>query len=207
MAEEDEAPAAAGGAAGGSVLKKYGPLAAIVLLAQVVLAWVVIQVTIKDDVSSDGDTGEALLSESADIMGEGEEEVSKDLPYFFPSEVLSSITFNPAGTNAERFAVIGIELGLSGVDAEGQPLKPEMIGADGGSQEKITQNITLIQAKILRLLRSKTIDELDSEMIGEVAKELRDVLNTDVFDKIPWDEEGKMKIKVQEVEFSKIIVQ
>ena len=39
-AEEGGGGAAAGG--GGGVLKKYGPLAAIVLLAQVVLAWVVL---------------------------------------------------------------------------------------------------------------------------------------------------------------------
>ena len=47
MAEEAaEESGGGGGGDGGSTLKKYGPLAAIVLLAQVVLAWVVIQLMI-----------------------------------------------------------------------------------------------------------------------------------------------------------------
>ena len=47
MADEATEEASGGG---GSVLKKYGPLAGIVLLAQVVLAWVVITFALKDNV-------------------------------------------------------------------------------------------------------------------------------------------------------------
>ena len=61
MADEEQEEGG-GGAAGGSVLKKYGPLAVIVLLAQVVLAWVVIQVTLKDKVGLD-DTEDPLIPE------------------------------------------------------------------------------------------------------------------------------------------------
>ena len=206
MAEEEEEGGGGGAApAGGSVLKKYGPLAAIVLLAQVVLAWVVIQFTMKD-VQQGGDEGEQLLSETV-TEGLVEEDVTKDLPYYFPDgEMLSKITFNPAGTNAERFSVISITLGLSGTTEEGG-MKPEEIGADPVVTAKVTEHINLIKAKALKLLRSKTIDQLNSENMPDVGKELRDVLNSEVFDKIKWDEDDKKKIKVQEILFQGIIVQ
>ena len=203
MAEEDEAGGGAPAPAGGSVLKKYGPLAAIVLLAQVVLAWVVIQFTIKDS-QPEEDDGAQLISETV-TEGPGEEETSKDLPYYFPGEDLNKITFNPAGTNAERFSVISITLGLSGSTDEG-PISSADMALDAPMAATITGHISLIKAKALKLLRSKTIDQLDSEM-PEIGKQLRDVLNAEVFDKIEWDEDGNKKIKVQEILFPSIIVQ
>ena len=208
MADEEEVDGDGGAEAapdGGSVLKKYGPLAAIVLLAQVVLAWVVIQFTV-GDVQQSVDDGEDLVSMQQEET-QGEEEDRGTLPFFFDSgEMLQKITFNPAGTNAERFSVISIQLGLSGTN-DGVPMTPAELEVDPAVGLQITKNISFIKAKTLELLRAKTIDQLNSDAIGDVGKELRDMINEEVFVKIEWDEERKKKIKVQEVIFIDLIVQ
>ena len=160
MADEEQEEDA-GGAAGGSVLKKYGPLAVIVLLAQVVLAWVVIQVTLKDKVGLD-DTEDPLIPEIEQQMVESDDDgssASTELPYYLKRpEVLERITANPAGTNASRFVVIGVELGLIGKNADGE-LKPAEIEADAPALLLIDSNLGKMKSIILSVLGKTYIDQ------------------------------------------------
>lgn len=203
---QDEAPSGGGGAAGGSTLKKYGPLAAIVLLAQVVLAWVVIQVTLKDNVGT-RETAEELLPEVEEQM-EGEEGTqSTELPFYLKRPaMLDGITANPAGTNAQRFVVVGIELGLIGHDADGEPFKPKDIETNAEALLKVDANLGKMKAIIINVLGSKYIDQYEKQM-AEIADEIRRELNRQVFEKIPWDDDGKMGIEVAEVIFTGKIIQ
>ncbi len=205
MADEEQEEGG-GGAAGGSVLKKYGPLAAIVLLAQVVLAWVVIQVTLKDKVGLD-DTEDPLIPEIEQQMVESADgSASTELPYYLKRpEVLDRITANPAGTNASRFVVIGVELGLIGKNADGE-LKPAEIEADAPALLLIDSNLGKMKSIILSVLGKTYIDQFESEM-GLIGDEILGELNRQVFDKISWDEDGKKFIKVSEVVFTSKIIQ
>lgn len=208
MADEEQEEDG-GGAAGGSVLKKYGPLAAIVLLAQVVLAWVVIQVTLKDKVGPD-DTEDPLLPEIEQQMVESDDDgsssASTELPYYLKRpEVLERITANPAGTNASRFVVIGVELGLIGKNADGE-LKPAEIEADAPALLLIDSNLGKMKSIILSVLGKTYIDQFESEM-DLIGDEILGELNRQVFDKISWDEDGKKFIKVSEVVFTSKIIQ
>jgi flagellar basal body-associated protein FliL len=206
MADEEQEEGG-GGAAGGSVLKKYGPLAAIVLLAQVVLAWVVIQVTLKDKVGLD-DTEDPLIPEIEQQMVESDDDdsASTELPYYLKRpEVLERITANPAGTNASRFVVIGVELGLIGKNADGE-LKPAEIEADAPALLLIDSNLGKMKSIILSVLGKTYIDQFESEM-DLIGDEILGELNRQVFDKISWDEDGKKFIKVSEVVFTSKIIQ
>lgn len=205
MADEEQEEGG-GGAAGGSVLKKYGPLAAIVLLAQVVLAWVVIQVTLKDKVGLD-DTEDPLIPEIEQQMVESDDgSVSTELPYYLKRpDVLERITANPAGTNASRFVVIGVELGLIGKNADGE-LKPAEIEADAPALLLIDSNLGKMKSIILSILGKTYIDQFESEM-DLIGDEILGELNRQVFDKISWDEDGEKFIKVSEVVFTSKIIQ
>ena len=205
MADEEQKEGG-GGAAGGSVLKKYGPLAAIVLLAQVVLAWVVIQVTLKDKVGLD-DTEDPLIPEIEQQMVESDDgSVSTELPYYLKRpDVLERITANPAGTNASRFVVIGVELGLIGKNADGE-LKPAEIEADAPALLLIDSNLGKMKSIILSVLGKTYIDQFESEM-DLIGDEILGELNRQVFDKISWDEDGEKFIKVSEVVFTSKIIQ
>ena len=70
---------------------------------QVVLAWVLIQGTVADNVGGDGDTGDDLLPQEMEIKRGGDEDNSDEIPYFWGAAELAKLTANPAGTNAERF--------------------------------------------------------------------------------------------------------
>ena len=206
MADEEQEEDG-GGAAGGSVLKKYGPLAVIVLLAQVVLAWVVIQVTLKDKVGLD-DTEDPLIPEIEQQMVESDDDgsASTELPYYLKRpEVLDRITANPAGTNASRFVVIGVELGLIGKNADGE-LKPAEIEADAPALLLIDSNLGKMKSIILSVLGKTYIDQFESEM-DLIGDEILGELNRQVFDKISWDEDGKKFINVSEVVFTSKIIQ
>ena len=204
---DEEQEEGGGGDAGGSVLKKYGPLAVIVLLAQVVLAWVVIQVTLKDKVGLD-DTEDPLIPEIEQQMVESDDDgsASTELPYYLKRpEVLERITANPAGTNASRFVVIGVELGLIGKNADGE-LKPAEIEGDAPALLLIDSNLGKMKSIILKVLGKTYIDEFESEM-DLIGDEILGELNRQVFDKISWDEDGKKFIKVSEVVFTSKIIQ
>jgi len=195
-------------AAGGSVLKKYGPLAAIVLLAQVVLAWVVIQFTLKDDVSEPPE--EELLPPTITITSEGKKEAGEILPHYYTSENLK-ITANPAGTNAERFVVASVQLGLVAFNREEKPPDDNItdnIDADPEILPKIARYEPKIRAILNEIIRSKTVDQFDSEAIVEVQDEMKERLNNEVFQRLfASDEENKKEVKVQEIVFSELLIQ
>ena len=208
MAEEEEVAAGGPAPAGGSVLKKYAPLAAIVLFVQVVLAWVVIKV-VDTGSSEEKDPGDQLIPPQQEQLLESVNE-GPGLPYTHESESLSKITFNPAETNSERFAVLGIVLGLRAMNEEGTPMTPAEIGLDAASLALVDANMALIKRTTIRILREKTIDDLEANNIEEVWKDVKSALNEEVFSKIAWvepDSDSKKKVSVQDIIATEIIVQ
>jgi flagellar basal body-associated protein FliL len=205
MADEaaEEAPAPK---AGGSVLKKWGPMVAIILLAQVVITWVLAQMFFKDNIP-DRPPEEPLLEASVAAPQRGPEAEAKGLPFYLPEKL--KVTANPAGTNSDRFVVISVELGLVGLDEDGEEVKPADFPATFISEVgKINQYIGRVKAIILEIVRSKTMDQLESNNISEVQKEIKRRLNKEVFEYL-FDaaEDGKKEIRISEVIFPEIIIQ
>lgn len=206
MAEEEEEGGGGPAPAGGSVLKKYGPLAAIVLLVQVVVAWVVITTVMDSTPADDRDPGDPLIPQQQEQQVTSEEE-GTGLPYQHPAEAIK-ITFNPAETNSERFAVLGIVLGLMATNDDGEQMKPSEIAADP-SLALVDGNMLLIKRTILRVLREKTIDDLEATNVEEVWKDVKTALNEEVFSKIAWvedDSESSKMVSVQEIIATEIII-
>ena len=194
MAEEE-------GEAGGSVLKKYGPLAAIVLLAQIVLAWVVIKVALPGNMPQD-EADEEL--ETAYVQPTQQDEEDNSLPFQYAPDALLNITANPAGTNMSRFVVIDAALGLIGHDEEGEKLKPEKYLEIGS---KIDLNMPKIKAVITSVIRAQTVDRLEGEAFDEVTVNIRKKLNEEVFHRAFNLQRDKMAVEVKEFIVLKIIVQ
>lgn len=206
MADELQEEPRGDGAGGGSVLKKYGPLAAIVLLAQVVLAWVVLQMTMKDKVTSHEPEQELLAQAAPQEKTEAGGVEAKELPYYLVREDLQRITANPAGTNAQRFVVVGVQLGLSGHNADGEAFTPAEIEANVKALAKVDANLGKIKSVLVMILGKKYIDQFENEM-PDLAEEIKRELNRLVFNKIAWDEDGQVGIEVSEVIFTDKIIQ
>lgn len=210
MADEgEEGGGGGGGGDGGSVLKKYGPLALIVLLAQVVLAWVVIEFALKDNVPEEKQ--EDLIPEQSVELRSGQEEEKSRLPYYYSSEGMATITANPAGTNSERFVVLTVQLGLEAYNTEESPPDDDITGglADNTAVlDKIALYNQRIESVIAKTVRLKTIDELDGEFISEVEEEIRKRLMKEIFERLfKVDDENKIEVRVAEVDISNVIIQ
>jgi len=197
MAEEEEE----GGEAGGSVLKKYGPLAAVVLLVQVVLAWVMIKVALPDG-GAEGDEEERL--ETVYVQVEQQDAEDNSLPYQYQPEALLNITANPAGTNMERYIVIDAALGLTGSNEENEKLGAEAMVA---AVTKVDDSMPLIKQVITSIISRQTVDQLEGEAFEEVRKAIRKRLNEEIFNSLFTMGQDKMVIEVQDFIVSRKVVQ
>jgi len=206
MADEVE-EGGGGGAApaggGGGVLKKYGPLAAIVLLAQVVLAWVVITVTVGDKMSSQ-EPDEPLIPE-AEVSEGGSTEESDELPFYYSNPALTGITANPAGTNAQRYAVLSVELGLV-AENEGEPIPPEELATDADMALRAEKYMGLVKSIILAKLRSSNIDDLEYKL-GTILDELKAQLNQEVLNKVKWNDDETKKVRITDIRVTGLVIQ
>ena len=209
MADEGEEEEEGGGGDGGSGLKKYGPLAAIVLVAQVVLAWVVISLVLKDNVPEED--SQDLIDEQRVELRSGQEEEKFRLPFYYSPELLGNITANPAGTNSERFVVITVQLGLEAYNRDESPPDDditEKLAEDTTTLEKIGLYDRRIVSVINRIIRLKTVDELEGEFIHEIEDEIREKLNKNIFQRLfRVDDENKIEVIVAEVDISNLIIQ
>ena len=212
MADEIEETGGGGAPGGGGALKKYGPLAAIVLVAQLIITYALIQTWPS---AAERDTGEDLIPDT-EVRLDGKDAEFAELPFTWGAVELAKITANPAGTNATRFAVVDVELGLQGIDDDG-PIKiadlTTHLSADGKWGTLLVGQKGKIRSIILNVIRSKTIDQFESESISDVKDEIRRAINQQVFEKIEWPavkfmgDDGEAEITVREVEFTGLIVQ
>ena len=215
MAEEAAEENEGGGGDGGGVLKKWGPLAAIVMLAQAIIAFVLIEFVLQDNMP-DGPQ-EQLMPENSSveirqIQQPEKEDVRDRLPYIYDSpKVLRTITANPAGTNSERFVVLSVQLGLEAYNTEESPPDDDITSNLKDNTvvlERIAEYDLKIKALITSIIRGKTVDELDAQFQNELESEMRDVLNREIFDRLfKIDDENKIKVRIVEVNISDIIIQ
>jgi hypothetical protein len=204
-----------GGGDGGSVLKKYGPLALIVLLAQVVLAWVVIEFALKDNVPEE-EQGDLIPEQTVELRSGGQndqQEENSDLPHYYSPDALSSITANPAATNSERFVVLTVQLGLAAYNREESPPDDDITKTlSSNPDHSIFSDLLPYEQRIVsvisKMVRRKTIDELDGEVIHIIENEIRKQLNEEIFERLfRVNEDQPYEVIVTEVDISSVIIQ
>jgi flagellar basal body-associated protein FliL len=215
---------------GGSVLKKYGPLALIVLLAQVVLAWAVLTFVLKGNLPKQQpqQTEEQLIDErpAATVQEGGTHGTERqELPYIFAPAKLADMTANPAGTNSQRFVMFSVQLGIVAENtAETDPEKrniTEKMAEHPEVTEKLNEYVALMKSIIVKIVRQKTIPELEGENLQTTADEIKESINEEVLkeafkvepDKpktlglFGGEKKNKIEVRVQDVIFTDIIVQ
>ncbi len=198
---------------GGSVLKKYGPFAAIILLVQIVLAWVLIQYSGLLDGGAEEEEPTFSDETPSVTVTSGKADDDGVLPFYYTDDILTNITANPAGTNSERFAVISAQLGLKCLQEDGEDYLEALPPADFKKNEKVFEALEQSKRRILsvitKTIRRKTIDELSGENIEHVEDEVRTELQRQVFDRL-WSKEfidDNCKPFVVEVDFTSLIIQ
>ena len=155
---------------------------------------------------------EQLIPEQANVeIRQGQEEAKSRLPYLYVSEDLNQITANPAGTNSERFVVLGVQLGLEAYNRDEAPPDDD-ITSDLGENALVLDKIALydlkVKSTIVNILRGKTVDELDAPFIHEVQDQNRKTLNKEIFERLfKVDDENKIEVRVVEVNVSDLVIQ
>lgn len=199
MAEE---AAEGGGGDGGSVLKKWGPLAAIVLIAQVTVAWVLITTVFKDKMGGKEPAEELLPAETQVEEGGSKAQHLGKLPFYLSHASLKKITGNPAGTNASRFVVVSVDLGL--IDEKGGD-----VAVDSPDLLSLEPYAGLAKSIILEIIRSKTVDELTTpEYEAEIKEQIKNTLNSRIMERIfKGENDEELRLRVSEVQFSEFIIQ
>jgi flagellar basal body-associated protein FliL len=203
----DEAPEEAGG----SVLKKWGPLAAIVLLAQTVVCFAIVWFIFKGNAPEPQQ--ESLIPDEAVQQRGGTTRERTRLPFLYATDELKSITANPAGTNALRFVMFTVKLGLVATDHDKDPRKSDVTNelADSEAVIRIGEYDSLIKSIIVRIVRLRTVDQLDGERLEQVQEEIKHQVNQDVMQKLfPFpdpEEKNTIEVRIEDVIFSEIIIQ
>lgn len=214
MSEEEAERPSGGGGDGGSVLKKWGPLAAIVLVAQGIVAWVVITTVFKDKVGGEEHAAEIPLHETQIQEGGSKEEHAGELPEYYSPAALKKIMANPTGTDASRVVMVTVELGLIHTNP-----KPDEKKKEGGGEgekgnpdfEPLNAYAGKMRAMIIEMLSARGVDELlDKETRDELAEEIKKKLNTQIVSRVfvpdPENEDQKL-FEISEVIFSEFVIQ
>jgi flagellar basal body-associated protein FliL len=208
MAEEAAEESGGGGGDGGSVLKKYGPLAAIVMLAQAVIAFLIIEFVLKENMPEEPQ--DPLIPQmTSETTRQSGETPNDRLPYLYASEELKTITANPAGTNSERFVVLSVQLGLEAFNEDEEDITGKL-AENLEVLDKIALYDLKIKSLIMRIIRGKTVDELDAQFQDELEDEIRQVVSKEIFDRLFKTGDGTENttaVRVVEVNISDIIIQ
>lgn len=212
--EEAEKPSGGGSGDGGSVLKKWGPLAAIVLVAQGIVAfWVV--TTFNSRAGSQEHASEPVLNETQVHEGGTKTDHAGPLPEYYAPPLLKKIMANPAGTDASRVVMVAVELGL--IQTNHNPDEEHAEGGGHGSDkgnpdfEPMNPYVGKMKALIIEIISSRGIDELlDPEGKKELQEEIKKKLNSQIVAKVfvPDPEKEDQKIfEIVEVIFSEFVIQ
>jgi len=131
------------------------------------------------------------------------------LPYLYASDELKTITANPAGTNSERFVVLSVQLGLEAFNEDEEDITGKL-AENLEVLDKIALYDLKIKSLIMRIIRGKTVDELDAQFQDELEDEIRQVVSKEIFDRLFKTGDGTENttaVRVVEVNISDIIIQ
>lgn len=192
------------------MLKRYGPLAAVVLLAQIGIAWLLVTTLLKSPSSperADDATERQMAVEQAGVPAG---EVSRRLPYYYAPEALRRIVVNPARTNASRFMSVSVELGLKSYDRSKKPPKDDVtknLGKDKESLAILDKYATKMRAIIRDELSKRGIDDYDRQELLPVQNNIRARINREVLKPAFEADKAKRSVVAVEMLFTELIIQ
>ncbi|MCC7264548.1 MAG: flagellar basal body-associated FliL family protein, partial [Candidatus Latescibacteria bacterium] len=197
----------------------WGPLAAIVLVAQGIVAWVVITTVFKDKVGGEEHAAEMPLNETQVQEGGAKEEHGGELPEYYSPAPLKKIMANPAGTDASRVVMVAVELGMIRTNKKPGEEEEKAAGGEGEGEggnpafAPMAPYAGKMRSMIIEMLSSRGVEELlDPEGRKELKEEIKKKLNSQILAKIPEfipdpEKEDQKIFEIAEVEFSEFVIQ
>ncbi len=197
-------------AGGRSALRRYGPLGAAILIAQITVAWFLIRILLAPAVPVKAAEDEILKQT---LSGQDVTEPAKQdrrLPYYYAPETLRKVVVNPARSNAERFLMTSIELGLKAYDRDKKPPKDDItarLGKDAATLAVLDKYASKMRAVIIESLGKRGIDEFERQELIPVKAEIRQRLNDEVMQTAFSGDKSKRSVVVVEVLFTEMVIQ
>ncbi len=197
-------------AGGRSTLRRYGPLGAAILIAQITVAWFLIRVLLAPAAPVKAAEDEMLKQTltGQDVTAPAKQE--RRLPYYYAPEPLRKLVVNPSRSNAERFLMTSIELGLKAYDRDKKPPKDDItakLGKDAAMLTVLDKYASKMRAICIESLGKHSIDEFDRQELIPVQAEIRQRINTEVLQPAFSGDKSKRSVVVVEVLFTEMVIQ
>lgn len=184
---------------------RYGAIVVAVLAVQAVMTWLFVEFGLRDRTTEDSDE---LIPDT--VLHE-RPRVREGPVYQYRSEYLQRILCNPAGTNAQRYVVADVELGLRLYDLSLQRGSVDVtpkLGRDVKLLALAEQQAPRMRSIISAVLRAKTIDQFEGDALAAVAEEVKKRLNSEVFASLlDAQKTPDREIRVAEVLFTGLVIQ
>ncbi len=131
-----------------------------------------------------------------------------DLPHgpmhYFQDEGLKNIVANPAGTNAQRFVALSLKLGIATTDPQAPALTPqETTRVDS----LLAARSFLMRSAITKVLRAKTIEQLEGHWIEILERDLRVRINNVVRSALSQSHSSPGALTVRKVVITDLVIQ
>ena len=162
------------GESAAGVLKKYLPLVFIVLVAQGIVGYLLVMRIAPSPKTPAGNPEDFLYEEQRRQKQEQTEEKGE----IFGPDPFGAIVVNPAGTGGNMFLSTRIALEYRG---SGDYIKDNKIDKTAVEEELLTPNVPLIKHAVIRVLSSKTIEQLDDRedkdiVIEEIVEQVNEIV-------------------------------
>lgn len=195
-----------------SAVRRFGPLAILILAAQIGIAWVLIQTLLvpKPPVRSGDD---AMLAQ--ELMGvetkvTEDEEVARDLPFYFTTEALNKIAVNPAGTEGMRFMLATLQLGIKAYDRDKKPPGDDLTATLAEEPELIKmleQYGGIMRSIATESFSKQPLEVFEQRQLAPLQEEIRDRINREVLRPAFAASEENKEVVVVEVVFTDLVIQ
>lgn len=195
-----------------SAVRRFGPLAILILAAQIGIAWVLIQTLLVPKPPQRGGDDAMLAQELMGVETKvtEDETVAKDLPYYLTIEALSKIAVNPAGTEGTRFMLATLQLGIKVYDRDKKPPGDDITAT-------LTEEPDLLKTLepyggIMRSIATESFSQqplevFEQRQLTSLQEEIRDRINREVLRPAFTASEVKKEFVVVEVLFTDLVIQ
>ena len=194
------------GESGSSILRRFGPLVAVVLVAQLLIAWLVIEVVlVRAGAPEDDDDILPPARSTAAVVGE-----DRRLPYYYAPVAFQRIVANPANTNGQRFMLASLELGLKAYDRRKKPPKDDItahLGQERAVVEIVDRYANKMRAIMADALARRGVDEFDRRDLLPIQEEIRQRINKEVLQPAFPLGTARYEVRVVEVLFTEMVIQ
>lgn len=193
-----------------SMLRRYGPLAAGVLIAQVLISWILIETLLAPGPAAESETATFERQVRGSQVAQASAAEERRLPHYYAPEAFRRVVVNPARTNASRFMMTSLELGLKSYDRSRKPPKDDVTKNLGGDAETLAildKYASKMRSIMIAELGKRGIDEFDRQDLIPVQEAIRERINREVLRPAFPAGKAKREVVVVEVLFTEMVIQ